>query len=96
MAHAMRAHQTGEAEVLTWESVEVSDPGPARCAYAHAIGVNFIDTYHRSGLYPTPLPLVLGDEAAGEVEAVGSGVNDFAVGDRGAYGAPSAATPRHG
>jgi NADPH2:quinone reductase len=82
----MRVHQTGGPEVLTWESVEVGDPGPGQVRLKqHAIGVNYIDTYQRSGLYKLPLPLIPGNEGAGEVVAVGSGVTDFKVGDRGAY-----------
>jgi NADPH2:quinone reductase len=86
MVHAIRVHQTGGPEVLTWESVEVGDPGPGQVRLKqHAIGVNYIDTYQRSGLYKLPLPLIPGNEGAGEVVAVGSGVTEFKVGDRGAY-----------
>ncbi len=86
MVHAIRVHQTGGPEVLTWESVEVGDPGPGQVRLKqHAIGVNYIDTYQRSGLYKLPLPLIPGNEGAGEVVAVGPGVTDFKVGDRGAY-----------
>jgi NADPH2:quinone reductase len=82
----MRVHQTGGPEVLTWESVDVGDPGPGQVRLKqHAIGVNYIDTYQRSGLYKLPLPLIPGNEGAGEVVAVGPGVTDFKVGDRGAY-----------
>lgn len=70
--------------------VPVRDPGPGEVRIRHsAIGVNFIDTYHRSGLYKAKLPLVLGGEGAGVVDAVGSGVSHVAVGDRVAYAAPS-------
>jgi NADPH2:quinone reductase len=86
MVHAIRVHQTGGPEVLTWESVEVGDPGPGQVRLKqHAIGVNYIDTYQRSGLYKLPLPLIPGNEGAGEVAAVGPDVTDFKVGDRGAY-----------
>jgi NADPH2:quinone reductase len=86
MAHAIRVHQTGGPEVLTWESVDVGDPGPGQVRLKqHAIGVNYIDTYQRGGLYKLPLPLIPGNEGAGEVVAVGAGVTDFKVGDRGAY-----------
>lgn len=86
MVHAIRVHQTGGPEVLAWESVDVGDPGPGQVRLKqHAIGVNFIDTYQRSGLYKLPLPLIPGNEGAGEVVAVGAGVTDFKVGDRGAY-----------
>lgn len=83
---AVRMHRTGGPEVLQYEAVELSDPaaGEARVRQ-HAIGVNFIDIYHRSGLYPVALPGGLGQEAAGVVEAVGDGVTDFAPGDRVAY-----------
>ena len=86
MVHAIRVHQTGGPEVLTWESVEVGAPGPGQVRLKqHAVGVNYIDTYQRSGLYKLPLPLIPGNEGAGEVVAVGPGVTEFKVGDRGAY-----------
>jgi NADPH2:quinone reductase len=86
MVHAIRVHQTGGPEVLTWESVDVAAPGPGQVRLKqHAVGVNYIDTYQRSGLYKLPLPLIPGNEGAGEVVAVGPGVTDFKVGDRGAY-----------
>ncbi|MDP2870091.1 quinone oxidoreductase [Methyloversatilis sp.] len=83
---AVRMHRTGGPEVLQYDAVELSDPaaGEARVRQ-HAIGVNFIDIYYRSGLYPMPLPGGLGLEAAGVVEAVGDGVTDIAPGDRVAY-----------
>lgn len=85
--HAIRVHETGGPEVLRWESIELPPPGPGEARVRHsAIGVNFIDTYHRSGLYPIPLPAVLGSEGAGVVEEVGEGVSSVAVGDRVAYG----------
>jgi NADPH2:quinone reductase len=86
MVHAIRVHQTGGPEVLTWENVEVGDAGPGQVRLKqHAVGVNYIDTYQRSGLYKLPLPLIPGNEGAGEVAAVGPGVTEFKVGDRGAY-----------
>jgi NADPH2:quinone reductase len=86
MPNAIRVHQTGGPEVLKWESVEVDAPGQGQVRLKqHAVGVNYIDTYQRSGLYKLPLPFVPGNEGAGEVVAVGPGVTDFKVGDRGAY-----------
>ncbi len=93
MAQAIRIHATGGPEVMTFEDVEVGAPGPNEVRLRQtAIGVNYIDTYHRSGLYPLPTPAGIGQEAAGVVEAVGAGVNDLAAGDRVAYcgGAPGA------
>lgn len=85
-SHAIRFHQVGGPEVLRWEAVSVDDPGPGELLIRQeAIGLNFIDTYHRSGLYPVSLPSGLGLEAAGVVEALGEGVSEFAVGDRVAY-----------
>ena len=87
MSHAIRFHQTGGPEVLCWEEVAVGDPAPGEARVRHeAIGLNFIDTYHRGGLYPLPLPSGLGREGAGVVEAVGDGVADIKPGDRVAYG----------
>ncbi|KVN91967.1 quinone oxidoreductase [Burkholderia ubonensis] len=86
MAHAVRFHQTGGPDVLRWETVEVGDPGPGEVCVKHAaVGLNFADTYFRSGLYPVPLPSGIGVEAAGVVEAVGDGVTHVAVGDRVTY-----------
>ncbi|MQX37476.1 quinone oxidoreductase family protein [Roseospira navarrensis] len=85
--HAIRFHETGGPEVLRWEAVEVGDPGPGQVRVRHtAVGLNFLDTYHRSGLYPMPLPSGIGMEGAGVIEAVGEGVTELAVGDRVAYG----------
>jgi NADPH2:quinone reductase len=86
MSHAIRIHQTGGPEVLRWEEVDVPAPaaGEARVRH-HAVGLNFIDTYHRTGLYPLPLPAGIGLEGAGVVEAVGVGVTEVKVGDRVAY-----------
>jgi NADPH2:quinone reductase len=84
---AIRIHETGGPEVMKLEEVEPQDPGKGEVRVRHkAIGLNFIDTYHRSGLYPVPLPSGLGMEAAGVVEAVGPGVKGMKAGDRVAYG----------
>jgi NADPH2:quinone reductase len=91
MVHAIRIHHTGGPEALRWEEVEVGDPGPGEVRLRHtAVGLNYIDTYHRTGLYPLPLPTVLGLEAAGEVTAVGPGVDDLQPGQRVAYASPPA------
>ncbi len=88
MTHAMRIYETGGPEVLRWETVEVGDPGSGEIRVKHtACGLNFLDTYQRSGTYKMPLPITLGMEAAGLVEAVGDGVTEFKTGDRIAYGA---------
>jgi NADPH2:quinone reductase len=90
MPKAIRIHEYGSPEVLRWEDVEVGDPGPGQLRIRHgAIGLNYIDVYHRTGLYPLPsLPWTLGMEGAGRVEAVGEGVTEFQVGDRVAYASP--------
>jgi NADPH2:quinone reductase len=86
MPHAIRIHQTGGPEVLKYEQVAKSDPKPGEVRLKQtAIGLNFIDTYHRSGLYPLQMPLTLGTEAAGVVEAAGRGVKTVKEGDRVAY-----------
>jgi NADPH2:quinone reductase len=86
MANAIRFHKNGGPEVLQWESVDVGDPGAGEARVRHtAVGVNYIDTYHRSGLYKLVLPSGLGTEGAGTVEAVGTGVTDVRPGDRVAY-----------
>src|SRR3989442_631016 len=86
MAKAVRYHKQGGPEVLQLDDVQVGDPGQGQVRVRHtAIGVNFVDTYQRSGLYPMPLPQVAGNEAAGVVEAVGPGVTDLNAGDRVAY-----------
>lgn len=86
MTNAIRFHKNGGPEVLQWESVEVGEPGPGETRVRHtAVGVNYIDTYHRSGLYKLALPSGLGTEGAGVVEAVGPGVTDVRPGDRVAY-----------
>jgi len=87
MPHAIRIHTTGGPEVLRWEEVEVGAPGAGEVRLRHtAVGLNYIDVYHRSGAYPLPqLPAVIGREAAGVVESVGAGVTALRPGDRVAY-----------
>jgi NADPH2:quinone reductase len=86
MAKAIRFHKQGGPEVLQLDDVPVGDPGPGQVRLRHtAIGVNFVDTYQRSGLYPMQLPAVAGNEAAGVVEAVGPGVKELKKGERVAY-----------
>jgi len=86
MPHAIRIHAVGGPEVMKWEEVAVGEPGAGEARVRHtAIGLNYIDTYHRSGLYKLPLPFTLGSEAAGVVEAVGPGVDWVHPGDRVAY-----------
>lgn len=88
MAKAIRFHKTGGPEVLQLDDVEVGEPGEGQVRVRHtAIGLNFIDTYHRSGLYPLPLPSGVGSEGAGVVEALGKGVSQLKVGERVAYAA---------
>ncbi len=93
MAKAVRINRTGGPEVMEYVDVEVGDPGPGEARVRHeAIGVNFIDVYFRTGLYPQPLPGGLGKEGAGVVEAIGEGVTEVKVGDRVAYaGGPTGA-----
>jgi NADPH2:quinone reductase len=96
--HAIRIHETGGPEVLRWDELDVPAPGPGEAQLRQtAVGLNFIDCYHRSGLYPLPLPAILGTEAAGVVTAIGEGVTGLAVGDRVAYGsgAPPGAYTEH-
>jgi NADPH2:quinone reductase len=91
MVAAVRVHKPGGPEVLTYEEVEVGAPGQGQVRVKqHACGVNFIDTYFRMGLYPAAggMPFIIGNEAAGEVVAVGPGVSDLKVGDRVAYVLP--------
>jgi NADPH:quinone reductase len=91
MVAAVRVHKTGGPEVLTYEEIDVPAPGPGQVKVKqHAAGVNFIDTYFRVGMYPSPvgLPFVAGNEGAGEVTAVGPGVTDLKVGDRVGYVVP--------
>ncbi|MFI2332387.1 quinone oxidoreductase family protein [Nocardia rhamnosiphila] len=86
MAHAVRFYETGGPEVLRWEDAEVGEPGPGEVRVRHeAVGLNFADTYFRSGLYPAALPAGMGVEAAGVIEAVGPGVEGFEAGDRVTY-----------
>src|ERR1043165_2088263 len=86
MAKAIRFHKQGGPEVLQLDDVQVGDPGEGQVEIRHtAIGVNFVDTYQRSGLYPMQMPAVAGNEAAGVVEAVGPGVKGLKKGDRVAY-----------
>ena len=84
---AVRVHKHGGPEALTYEDVDVPAPGPGQVRIRkHAVGLNFIDIYFRTGLYPAPgLPFIAGNEAAGEVVAVGPGVTDFKPGDRVGY-----------
>ena len=86
MPHAIRIHQTGGPEVLCWEAVDLPAPASGEATVRHhAVGLNYIDTYHRTGLYPLPLHSGIGLEGAGVVEAVGEGVTEVKVGDRVAY-----------
>lgn len=95
--HAIRIHEYGGPEVLQFEEVDLPEPGQGEARIRHtAIGLNFIDTYHRSGLYELELPTGLGSEAAGVVEAVGEGVDQVAPGDRVVYtGRPADAYSEH-
>jgi NADPH2:quinone reductase len=87
MPYAIRIHKTGGPEVLNWEEVQVGRPGQGEARVRNtAVGLNYVDTYVRSGLYPAPLPSGLGAEGAGVVEEVGPGVSDVKPGDRVAYG----------
>lgn len=89
MTHAVRIHTPGGPDALTWDEVRVGPPGPGEVRVRHtAIGLNFIDTYHRSGLYPLPLPAILGSEGAGVVTEVGADVTGVKAGDRVAYAGP--------
>ncbi|MCE2979952.1 MAG: quinone oxidoreductase family protein [bacterium] len=90
---AIRIQAVGGPEVMSWEEVPLPVPGPGQATVRHhAVGLNYIDVYFRTGLYPQPLPGGLGMEGAGVVEAVGEGVTDIAVGDRVAYaGTPTGA-----
>jgi NADPH:quinone reductase len=93
MTHAIRVHEHGGPEVLKWERIEVGDPGPGEVKIRQtAIGLNFIDVYHRTGLYPQPsLPFIPGSEGAGVVTAVGPGLRDLKVGRHVAYAGVSGA-----
>lgn len=86
MPHAIRMHRSGGPEVLQWEPVEVGEPEADEVRLRHtAIGLNFIDVYERTGIYPVPFPAIPGKEAAGVIEAVGAKVKQFSVGQRVAY-----------
>jgi len=86
MPHAMRIHAHGGPEVLRWEEVDPGRPGPGQVRIRQrAVGLNFIDVYHRTGLYPVTLPAVIGQEGAGEVVEVGPDVTSLRPGDRVAY-----------
>ena len=86
MAKAVRYHKQGGPEVLQIDDVAVGDPGPGQVRIRHtAIGVNYVDTYQRSGLYPMPLPATAGNEAAGVIDAVGPGVKGLKKGERVCY-----------
>jgi NADPH2:quinone reductase len=86
MPHAIRVHETGGPEVLRWEEVEVGRPGPGEVKIRQqAAGLNFIDVYHRTGLYKQDLPFTPGVEGAGVIEEVGTGVHHLAAGDRVTY-----------
>ena len=92
MPHAMRIYEHGGPEKLRWEETQVGAPGEGQVLVRNtAVGLNFIDTYQRSGLYPMPLPFTPGSEGAGVVEAVGPKVKEFKVGDRVAYAGPPGA-----
>ena len=89
MPHAIRVHAVGGPEVLKWEKVDIGEPGPGQAKLRQeAVGLNFIDVYHRTGLYPQPIPFTPGTEGAGVVEAVGEGVTHVQPGDRAAYAGP--------
>lgn len=86
MPHAIRMHQVGGPDVMSWEEVPLAPPGPGEAQIRQmAVGLNYIDVYHRTGLYPVPMPSGLGLEGAGIVEAVGEGVTLVKAGDRVAY-----------
>ena len=86
MTKVIRFHEVGGPEVLKWEDQDLAAPGPGEVQVRHhAVGLNYIDTYHRTGMYPVPLPSGIGLEGAGVVEAAGEGVTDLVVGDRIAY-----------
>ena len=89
MPNAIRIHEVGKPDVLKWEEVEVGEPGPDQVKLRQeAAGLNFIDVYHRTGLYPQPLPFTPGVEGAGVVESVGAGLAGFEPGNRVAYAGP--------
>jgi NADPH2:quinone reductase len=89
MPRAIRIEQTGGPEQMQWVEVDVPKPGPGEVVVRNtAVGLNYIDTYHRSGLYPVPMPAIIGSEGAGVVESIGPRVKEFKVGDRVAYAQP--------
>jgi NADPH2:quinone reductase len=89
MTHAIRVHELGGPEVLKWEEIEVGEPGPGEVKIRQeAAGLNYIDVYHRTGLYPQPLPFTPGTEGAGVVESIGPDVSGLSPGDRVAYAGP--------
>lgn len=89
MPYAIRIHKIGGPEVLQWEEIEVGEPGPGEVRIRQeAVGLNFIDVYHRTGLYKQPLPFTPGTEGAGVVESVGPDVTNVKAGDRVAYAGP--------
>ncbi|MGX9934160.1 quinone oxidoreductase family protein [Advenella kashmirensis] len=86
MSKVVKFHEIGGPQVLRFEDEEVGDPGPGQVRIRHeAVGLNFADTYFRSGIYPVPLPSGIGNEASGVVQALGEGVSDIKVGDRVTY-----------
>jgi NADPH2:quinone reductase len=89
MPHAIQIHEAGGPDVLAWDEVEVGEPGPGQAKIRQAAaGLNFIDIYHRTGLYPQQTPFTPGVEGAGTVESVGEGVTNVKPGDRVAYAGP--------
>src|SRR5437764_7206028 len=89
MPHAIRVHETGGPEVLKWEEIDVGEPGPGQVRLRQeAAGLTYIGVYHRTGLYPQPLPFPPGVEGAGVVEALGADVTGLKIGDRVAYAGP--------
>ena len=89
MAYAIRVHRAGGPEVLQWEEVEIGEPGPRQVRLRQeVVGLNYIDVYHRTGLYPQPLPFTPGVEGVGVVESLGEGVETVKPGDRVAYAGP--------
>ena len=89
MSHAIQVHRPGGPEELRWEEVEVGEPGPGEVKLRQdAVGLNFIDVYHRTGLYPQPLPFTPGTEGAGVIESVGPEIEGLKPGDRVGYAGP--------
>ncbi|MBI1775443.1 MAG: alcohol dehydrogenase catalytic domain-containing protein, partial [Proteobacteria bacterium] len=94
--HAIRIHETGGPGVMRWEEIEIGEPGPGQVLVRNtAVGLNFIDVYYRSGLYPLPLPAAIGQEGAGIVEAIGPKVKELKIGDRVVAYAMGAYAERH-